>query len=339
VKNVAEIRLSASTALLGSATENCYLIRESWVWPTYTYGDSISPTLKINGYGAVLYSDVEDITVISRLPTAQDTGPTYEQAQVMIGLNKFSVEGVVLRGEGHPGQTGFAIGATYGLRMIGCRVAAMGRGFVGAFCLQSYWEACETINCEVGGFYLTDGSSATISGVSWPGASNSGSQSNVSVLQSCRVYGHPDQDQAYYLYGSDSCALKNCVAEGAGGAIDVVFDYGGSTVVKNFTIDGMHFENANAKCLMKIRTTGVLKIKGIFSQVPAALLDLSGGIGPKVCFDGLPYFVVPTSDPANPNNRLFFKNTGTATGRFPNIPAVTAERTTSSSTSATAIPA
>jgi hypothetical protein len=315
VRNVAEIRLAANTSAMGSGDENAYLLRKGWVLPTFRYhGGTPSPRLRVNGHGVALKTDARIIEVISRLPTAQRAGPGLENAEVIIDLNKFTLEGITVVGTGLEGQTGFAIGATYGMQVLGCLAIALGKGFVANFCLQSYWENCATANCRSGGFYLQDGTGDGLGGYGWEGATTSNSQSNVSVLQNCRVYGAPTQTQAFYLYASDSCALRNCVAEGNGGAVDLRFDYGGSTTVKLFTVEGLHFENPNNKCLMRIRATGVVKIKGIFYQYPAAILDPSGSISARFAFEDIPYTPGAREDAANRNNRLFFHTDGNGHG-------------------------
>jgi hypothetical protein len=61
---------------------------------------------------------------------------------------------------------------------------------------------------------------------------------------------------------------------------------------------------------MKIRATGVVKIRGIFHQYPAGILDASGGLYPRFSFEDLPYIVGAKGDPRNPDNRLFWHSDG-----------------------------
>jgi hypothetical protein len=311
VKNVSEIKLAAFYGLhTSSGVSNGYMLKTGWNLPSYQMGSSnaVAPHLLISGHNTVLTTDAANIEVIKRIPTDQG------QAGTIIGWVKYVFDGVQVYGTGLAGQTAFAIGATYHMQMRNCRVIACGKGFVLNFALQSYLLSCETINCTAGGFFIQDGSNDGLGGFGWSGGTNSNSQSNITVLQNCRVYGHPNQTQAFYFYASDSCALRNCVAEGAGGKIEVRFDYGGSPVVKLFTIDGLHCESANVRCLLKIRATGVVKIRGIFHQTPTALLDVSLSSGLKVVWEDMPYLVGASGDAQNPNNRLFFHTDGNGYG-------------------------
>lgn len=275
-------------------------------------------TIEIDGGGATLRSD-QAITILScPVPATQSA------ADVAIGQNAFDIHHLAFEGDGvTAGQIGLHLLATYTSVIRSCYFATLDYGSIGTFCLASAWRDNRYHGCKVRGAVIQSGDSYITGSPVWTGATASGSASNVSVFENCRVFGHPSQESAFGIYGSDAVRMNGCISEGAGAKVDVHYDYQGATTVKQFSIHTFHCEAPNGKLNFKIRATGQVVIDTVVLQYPAAIYDAKGSVNCEVIIRGINYLGNPpapngnpynaTTNP-NPNGRWFYHGNGNGYG-------------------------
>jgi hypothetical protein len=253
-----------------------YYLKSSVALPTI----STPGILKIIGLGAELYSD-KAIHLLDRLPTS------HSDNQVKFGQCTYHIEDISFTGSRIANQVGLALGGVYTPVVERCYFTDLDIGLAGLSCLNGTWRNLMFADCLRYPMILESGV-GNYSRLGWDD-SNDQSQSNVNLVQSCRVYGDPGQVASYTFHGSDSIRMHQCISEGAGANFDVLFDYGDSTTVKFFEVDGLHSESASTKCYFRIRAAGLVNIRNVFRQTPAALLDASGSNVATFRFHGWPY--------------------------------------------------
>lgn len=167
---------------------------------------------------------------------------------------------------------GIDISSTYGLSINNCRFEGKDSAFVGRFALKSYISNCFAVNCKKVGFLLTIGN--------WSGASNSNSQSNHSVINSCRVFNADSAEFAFGFIGSSGCVLRNSISEGGKPMYHIYFNGLNSTVVKDFIAEVNHIESIAliSGCRGEIRE-GYLKFVDTYYQYGQILFDMVSTAG------------------------------------------------------------
>lgn len=271
-------------------------------------------SIDINGGGATLRTD-QLITIFERLAT-DSTDAAQKIAGCHYDIHHFVFQGTAPASQ--KTQIGVHIGAAYTNVVRNCWFYSLNYGTIGTFCLAGAWRDNLYHNCNQRAA-VAQSATGYDNGAVWSDTDSS-SPSNVSVFENCRVYGHPDQISAFGIFASDSVRMNGCISEGAGAHYDVHFDYKGSTTVKNFHVDTFHCE-ANSKLNFKVRAAGMVCIRGLVREGPAAAIyDGQGSNNCEVFFRDISWFgLTPVggatpSDPANPNGRWFFHGDGNGYG-------------------------
>lgn len=143
------------------------------------------------------------------------------------------------------------------------------------FALRTIIENCEAVNC-INGFIADKGN--------WPGADNANSQSNQTTFEQCRAYMPPNGLVAFGVYAASGCVVRDCIIEGHIVSNGIDFDGQNSNVVKDFTIENVHFEcvNGSTNAFIKVRLAGgTVTINKVFGQYGSLFLDAysTSGLG------------------------------------------------------------
>lgn len=268
--------------------------------------------LEIDGGGAKLRTD-QAITILAcPLPADQNA------ADIAIGQNAFDIHNLMFEGDHTTGQIGLHLMATYTSVVRSCYFASLDYGSIGSFCLASAWRDNRYYTCKTRGLVLQSGEDFDNSNTPlWTGAVSTNSASNVSVVDNCRVFGHPNQISAFGIFASDAVRVLGCISEGGGANYDLHFDNSGATTVKQFYIHMFHCEAPNAKLNFKIRAQGKVVIDSVIRSYPAALIDAKGSIGCEMHIKGLAWLgnmPTATGTGSNPNGRWFYHSAGNGYG-------------------------
>lgn len=118
----------------------------------------------------------------------------------------------------------------------------------------------------------------------WSGANNFNSQSNHTQILGGRFYGHSGSETAIGVYAASGCSVKNFIIEGVRVGNGIDWDAKGSSVVKDFTVENVHYECAAPQAtdnFIKARMTGndIITINKCFGQYPVKFLDASSSSG------------------------------------------------------------
>lgn len=273
--------------------------------------------LPIDGGGATLRTD-QAITILScPVPATQSA------AGVAIGQNAFEIHNLSFEGNNTAGQTGLHLIATYTSVVRSCHFLGLDYGSIGTFCLAGAWRDIRYTACKTRPATLQSAIDFATGTPLWTSAAVSSTPCNVSVIENCRVFGHPEQISSFSIFGSDMVRMDGCISEGHGANYDVHFDYQGSTTVKQFHVDRFHAEGNDTKLNFKVRTSGQVVIDTLWSQVPAAIYDAKGSLNCRVLIRGINYLGNPPVpnvlpyDPVtnpNPNGRWFYHSDGNGYG-------------------------
>lgn len=218
--------------------------------------------LTIIAYGAKLNSTNSNaFTFFKRtLPTDNSDANIYVIAQ-------FIIEGLAMQGS--TSQNGFDLGASYNSRYSDLEFDGLNQSLILRFALNTTVENCEAINC-LNPFTASIGN--------WTGASNSNSQSNHTSFTHCRAYMPNGGGQAFLIFASSGCSVRDCIVEGGSVTNGIFFDSNLSTVVRDATIENVHFECVNGASGAFIKLNfgaGTITIKKAYGQYSALFLDAS----------------------------------------------------------------
>lgn len=264
---------------------------------------------EIDGGGGVLRSD-KPIVMLSRVPANQ------AEAMRMVTAGRFDIHHLEFRGQVTAGQVGLHLCATYANVVRCCSFQRLAYGAIGTFCLASAWRDNLFLGCLERALVLQSGIGSD-NGPVWPDATTANSASNVSVIENCRVFGHPKQRTAFGIFASDSVRVLGCISEGMSAATDLEFDYQGSTTVKQFHIAGFHCEAPSGTLNFRICATGLVTIERVVRSYPAAILDAKGCGNCEIILSGFAWLgglPAPTGKPPNPNGRWFYHANGNGFG-------------------------
>ena len=256
-----------------------YNIDTAAILPIFTGG-----IVHIYGPGAVLKTD-NAINIFDRTPTDNTN------ANAIINM-RFKFEGIRFEGNNTTDQKGLYVNATYGSKLVDCTFANLDIGADMGFALHTVVENCLGSQNETGFINLTNGVGK------WTGASSTNSQSNKSVVHNCRDFAKAGADYSYRIHSSSGVKLQNITSEGANVVNAVDFDYGGSTVVKDFKCHDLHCENNPTDAVYRIRSGGgIINIDGLYTATADYLVDFSTGLASTFNFrnmgfvDGFTYLV------------------------------------------------
>lgn len=226
-----------------------YDINQCLELPRYTKG--ARKNFILEGNGAVMKATHDSVKIFNRIPKNQK-----EALDKMMSV-RFVIEDFTFIG----GTKGINIGATFGTTILRCNFHNQLEAAIDIqFGLQTRIEHCYATNCFKDNFILRTGED-------WGGSGNN-SQSNHSVIESCRVYARKGSHTSYKVLGSGGCVLSNIISEGSKEIDYAIYaDRQGSTTVRYFKIDNFHLEHAPIKAGIYTRMTGNVDINGIFYQL------------------------------------------------------------------------
>lgn len=213
----------------------------------YAYGDYYVHTgitiakyvnrLTIEGNGCKLYTTNSNaFTILGRIPP---TGQT--EALNLMSNFKVQIRHIDFIGQGYT-QTGYYSGPSYMAQYDGLRFTTLAKGLWLEFALSTTVKNCQALEVY-SAFTATYGSwvysaSSPLSGES---ASNSNSQSNVTIFEKCRAY-MGGGDYGFGIYASSGCRVIDCIVEGSQCKNAIDFDAKGSTNVYAFWVQNLHAE-------------------------------------------------------------------------------------------------
>jgi len=226
-----------------------------------------SKTVIINGNGAAIYGGF--------YRTAPD------QATALNTMNQYSATFRDLRLFKGTSRNGCGIywASTYGLNVDNVRVEGKDSAVVCRFALKSIINNCISVNCKRIGFLYDKGD--------WVGASNSNSQSNCSIFNSCRVFNADSAEYAFGIIAASECSMNTCISEGGSPKIHVLFDGTNSTVVKEFYARTVHVESVASVAAFKVSIReGIIFLQNIYAQYGQVLVDATSQAGyPNIMLD------------------------------------------------------
>lgn len=257
--------------------------------PIYTVGNiklsgslSVGKTnyrLTIIGYGSTWSST--NTTAFTFLKRTQPTDNS--DANIYI-IAKFVIEGIEFKGASN--QTALELGPSYMSEYRNLRFDGLNKGIHLRFALNTAVYNCEAASC-VNGFIADMGD--------WTGADNGNSQSNHTSFTKCRVYMPTNGQVAFGIYASSGVTIRDCIIEGHVTTNGIDFDGKGSNMVKDFTVENIHFEcvNGATSAFIKIRIVGgIVTINKVYGQYAALFMDASStsGLG-HVTVSNIPWWV------------------------------------------------
>lgn len=209
---------------------------------------------------------------------------------------RFIIEGIEFKGSQN--QIALDLGASY---MSAYRDLKFD-GFLEAihlrFALRTLIENCEAVNC-VNGFIADMGN--------WTGADNANSQSNHTTFTDCRAYMPSNGQVAYGIYAASGCVVRDCIIEGFVVSKGIDFNGRNSNVVKDFTIENVHFECVNGSTVAFINIEsfagGTVTINKAFGQHASMFLkaNSTSGLG-FVDISNVPWWVAKGGKYFNTSN-------------------------------------
>lgn len=255
-----------------------YQIEQCLELPRHTKGGRKNFILE--GNGAVMQAKHDSIKIFNRLPKNQN-----EALNKMMNV-RFVIQDFTFIG----GAKGINIGATFGTTVLRCNFHNQNEAAIDIqFGLQTRIEHCYATNCIKDNFILRTGED-------WGGSANN-SQSNHSVIESCRVYARKGSSTGYKILGSGGCVLNNIISEGNKEMDYAVYaDRLGSTTVRYFKINNFHLEHAPIKAGIYVRMTGNVEIDGIFYQLSRKEFSLihAGSQSGLINVKNIPHYVSGT---------------------------------------------
>lgn len=220
--------------------------------------------LTISGYGAKW-------TLKSGTALLKRTTPTDNSDANIYIIARFNIEGVHF--VGNTSAICLDLGPSYMSVYRNLKFGSFKEAIHLRFALRTSVINCEAVNC-VNGFIADIGN--------WTGANNFNSQSNHTTFEACRAYMPSNGQIAFGIYAASGCVLRDCIIEGHVVSRGIDFDGLGSSVVKDFTIENVHFEcvNGSTDCFIRIRLAGgTATINKCFGQYASIFLDASSTSG------------------------------------------------------------
>jgi len=261
---------ATDTANLNAAIEqNRQTKKPIHISGTISAGDIIVPKdsyrLTIQGYGAKWNIPSSATSALKRVQPTDNS-----DANVMI-VARHNISGIEFVGSGT--QTALDLGASYmsvyrDLKFNGGQTAIHLR-----FALRTVVEDCESVNRTMP--FIADMGN-------WTGASTSNSQSNHTTFNRCRAYMPPTGLDAFSVISASGVVIRDSIIEGHVVRNGINFDAKGATVVKDFTVENVHFEcvNGSTNAFIKVNILGgTVTINKAFGQHASLFLDATSGSG------------------------------------------------------------
>lgn len=231
----------------------------------------------LEGNGALLRADSDTIHIFNRIPRNQ------REALNEMMSTRFVIQDFVFQ----DGAKAINLGATFASAILRCHFRNHHEAAVDIqFGLQTRIEHCLSTNCFKDNFVLRHGED-------WGGNQNN-SQSNHSVIESCRVFARKDGETSFKVLASGGVVLSNIISEGHGQVQYAVYaDRLNSTTVRYFKIENFHLEHAPLKAGIYVRMSGNSEINGIYYQIARdeVPLILAGRQSGLMHVSNIPHFV------------------------------------------------
>lgn len=203
------------------------------------------------GHGCTLRATADSVNIFHRIP------PEQREALNQWTNSRFIIQDFTFS----RGARGINLGATLGSAILRCNffnhhIAAVDIQFG----LQTRIEHCKSTNCIKDNFVLR-------TGADWGGNDNN-SQSNHSVIESCRVFTRQGSESAFKVLGTGGVVISNCISEGHGDInYSIYADRLNSSTVRLFKVENFHLEHAPLKAGIYVRMSGIIEINGLFYQL------------------------------------------------------------------------
>jgi hypothetical protein len=222
--------------------------------------------LTIIGYGSKWTT-----TTTSALTIIKRTQPTDNSDANIYIVARHVIEGVEFVGS--PSQTAIDLGPSYMSVYRNLKFNGLGKAIHLRFALRTLVDNCEAVNC-INPFTADMGD--------WSGSTNANSQSNHTTFISCRAYMPPNGGTAFAVYAASGVVIRDCIIEGHVVINGIDFDGKNSNVVKDFTVENVHFEcvNGSTNAFIKIRLAGgTVTINKVYGQHSSLFMDASSTSG------------------------------------------------------------
>lgn len=200
--------------------------------------------------------------------------PTNNKEALDVMTNSvFHIRNLVLKG--FTNQVGLQMGPSYGSKYEQIWGDSLKTVIHLRFALRTVIDNSFAINC-LNGFIADYGN--------WVDATDFNSQSNHTTITNCRVY-FPENITGNVGFGFYSCSggvVRDCIIEGFKANVGIDFDGKNSNVVKDFTINNIHFECTQGATTAFIKTRiagGTVTIDKCYGQYPCLFLDSSSTSG------------------------------------------------------------
>lgn len=224
-----------------------YFVADDVELPRYSkFGSRI---IILNGNGCQIKA-ADSVNVFNRIPGNQGEA-LHKMMSTRFVINDFEIRG---------GRKAINLGATYASCINRCKFIAQREAAVDIqFGLMTQINGCLATNCFKDNFVLRHGGA-------W-GGNSFNSQSNHSVISSCRVYAKAGSKTAFKILASSGCVLRDIISEGSSDIQYAVYaDRLTSTTVRLFRIENFHIEHAPKKAGIYVNITGITDIDGIYYQ-------------------------------------------------------------------------
>lgn len=233
-------------------------------------------SIVLNGNGCTI-STTRPISIFYRIPNNQ------KEALSEMMSTRFVINDILFKG----GMKGIDLGATYGTSInrclfIGQKMAAIDIQFG----LQTIISQCHSNGAAKDNFVLRSGSD-------WGGTDNN-SQSNHSIIESCRVYAKQGSNSSYKILSSGGCVIRDCISEGASFLnYSIIIDCQKSTTVRLNKVENFHLEHKAKIAALYINSTGICTIDGLFYQTAYENYPLiqSGEKTNQITLMNIPHYV------------------------------------------------
>lgn len=280
IANGSDDRAQLQAAIDQNATDN----RE-----IYTMGNiklSGSVTVNKNNYRLTMnnYSSTWSSTNSNSFTWLQRTKPVDNSDANIYIVAQFVIKGGKYYGK--TSQNGFDLGPSYMSVYSDMEFDSFNEVLHLRFALNTTVENIEAVNC-LNPFIADIGN--------WSGASNSNSQSNHTSFTHCRAYMPNGGGQAFLIFAASGCSVRDCIIEGGSVTNGINWDTNNSSVVKDGTIENVHFEcvNGATNAFIKVNLgAGTVTINKAYGQYGAIFLDATSlsGLG-FIQVSNVPYWV------------------------------------------------
>lgn len=254
-----------------------YKITESIQLPRYR--KSGKRMIIINGNGAQLNAG-NGVIIFQRKPKDQD------EALNKMMATRFLIQNLSFSG----GEIAIELCATYGSAIQFCNFNGQNKAAIDVqFGLNTEISHCHINNAKTDAIVLRCGDD-------WGGNHNN-SQSNHSVVSSCRIYAAKGANACFKILGSSGVILRDIISEGSGECnYSVYFDRQKSNCVRLFSIQNFHLEHKQLIAGFYFNHTGIATIDGLYYQLAYTdyQLVLAAATAEQITLRNIPHFVEGT---------------------------------------------